>query len=145
MKISQIKKKLQNELKSAITEVKSKSDQIVEESFAQFYGGGSPVLYQRTGGLKASKIDSPVSFSGNSASVRVGYDPNQVPNHAGPNVMYGTVLSKSLYHSGYEVFMNSEEGQYGAMHPVVGASGFASEGVIKIMLAVDEIFAKHFS
>lgn len=145
MTVEQIKAKIKNELSNAMYEVKAKSDSIVDESFAQFYAGGSPSLYVRTGGLKTAKINSPVMVFGDTGSVLVGFEPSQVITHAGSNVQYGTVLSKSLYHSGYEVFTNSEEGQYGAMHPVVGNSGFATEGVIKIMLAVDEIFAKHFS
>ena len=84
MKLGQIHKECQRKLAKAIQATYSDADAIINESFQEYYSQGRPPQYYKpTDTLKGAKnVESP-NISGDTASVKVGYEGEQISYNTG--------------------------------------------------------------
>lgn len=129
MKLGQIHKECQRKLAKAIQATYSDADAIINESFQEYYSQGRPPqYYQPTDTLKGTKnVESP-NISGDTASVKVGYEGEQISYNTGS-------------FDGGEVLAATMTGTYG----VLGNPDYDENAFEKIKDKVKENFAKEFS
>lgn len=126
MKLSAIKKDCQKKLAKAITNTAKDADRIVEDSFEQYYGGGSPQVYQRTNTLPGTKKIDPPVIGGNTVSLDAGYEPGQISYNTGT--------------PGYPVFEATAEGFGGT----VGDKSYDEQALEKVIESADKNFGAQF-
>ena len=127
MKISDIKKKCFKDMISCMSDTARDADQILDESFNQYYGGGKPKVYKRTFTLPNAKNINGPDISGDSVQLKAGYESS--------NLEYSTGSF-----SGEEVFGAVATGTYG----VVGDKTFDENALEKIIQAASKNFDRKF-
>ena len=126
MKIADIKKDIEHKLSSSINEIADKSEKIMDEELSEFYAGGSPTYYERTGTLGTTPQVADKYCSSNSAGVTLFL--NQDISYATGNF------------TGAEVIDAAEHGAAG----IVGKGGFWKRSEERIKQTVDDVLSKNF-
>lgn len=126
VKISAIRRDLKKKLRSTIDEIADKSVVIMEEELENFYNGGVPLFYVRTGTLGTTPRVTDKYCSSNEAGVRASL--NQ-------DISYDTGTF-----SGAEVIDAAEHEKHG----IVGRGGFWERSEERINETVDETIEKNF-
>lgn len=115
------------ELSSAMNEANSKSLEGMKQSLSEFYGGGSPREYKRTGMMGNTPETTGVSVGGTSASFEAklngGYSYSTGSNPSGDTVL------------GW-----AESGSAG----IVGTPGFWAKSEERIEQALNDAMSSHF-
>lgn len=122
-----LKAMLMKEMTSAMNEAESKSLEGMQQSLAEFYGGGSPKEYERTGMMGNTPITTGVLAGGSSASFTArlsgGYSYDTGSNPSGDTVLNW-----------------AEAGGAG----IVGAPGFWAKSEERIEQALNSAMSSHF-
>lgn len=126
MRIEDIKKDMQKKLNSTIKEVSTESLHIMQNELNNFYAGGIPQYYKRTGTLGSSPEVKDMYATVNEAGVTVGLD---------QSIGYSTGTF-----SGAEVIDAAEYGRSG----IVGHGGFWRRSEAEIKNAVDNAIRRNF-
>jgi hypothetical protein len=122
-----LKRGLQKELRAAMEDALDLSKEAVYTETQVFYGGGTPLSYERTGAFGNTAERTEVYGSGDSLSGEVWMNGN-----------YG--YDTGSHPSGWTVFMWAEEGAAG----IVGTTGTWERAEQQIKWMVDSAFADHF-
>ena len=126
MKLKDIHRDCQRKLAKAINDTKFDAENIIEESFEQFYSQGNPIR-NRTYTLPGAKnVESPI-ISGDRASVKAGYEGNQI-NYSDGTFTGGEVLGATM------------TGTYG----VLGDPSYDEDAFEKIKKVAKDNFGKEF-
>lgn len=135
--MGELEKMLRQQMEKAMTVVDAKILADMYEEVGSFYGGGQPVLYQRTGNLGSSPRTTALTKGGNVMSFEayldqsVGYN---VPNEAFINKGYASHFSTE------EVFNAAEAG---TAH-IVGKPGFWARSEKKMQKELDSTMRGFF-
>lgn len=129
MNLKQIKADCIKKMARAMNATEKNADVILDESFNQYYRGGTPQPngYSRTYTLHGAKKIISSKSSGTSMSMEAGYDSDQISYSTGS-------------FSGAEVFGATATGTYG----VVGDPSYDEDAFEKILDAAEENFSKQF-
>lgn len=127
MKLSQIRQECRQKMNRAIQNTYEDANNIIEQSFSQYYAGGMPRVYERTNTLRGSKnVESPYT-GGDYVYLRAGYD--------GGAIGYSTGTF-----SGMQVLDATMSGTAG----VVGDPSYDEMAFNNIILAAQKNFGNEF-
>lgn len=126
MKITEIKKDLRKKLRNTINEVANESEKIMHEEIEDFYAGGTPIYYKRTGTLRSAPQITDKYCNSKEAGVTASLDQ--------------TISYSTGSFSGAQVIDAAEHGKYG----IVGRGGFWARSEERIKDAVDDTITKNF-
>lgn len=137
--MKQLNQMLMKSLKKAMEEANEKILEDMYEETGNFYAGGDPVMYQRTGALgdspRTTAVSSTTSTTGGSASFNAYLDQsNKYTTGRRPSMK--TVLE----HANKGGDMTNP-----AMRAVVGKPGFWDRAEEKMQQRLDEAISHHFS
>lgn len=123
-----LKRALQDEMRDALQETADKSAMDILKHNEEYYGGGTPKKYIRTGAFGNAMDEGEIQGGGDSLSVTVMRDGAYT---------YGT----GSFPSGWTVFNWAESGSAG----LVGLTGTWAATESDIELNIDTIFGSHFN
>lgn len=129
--LAELEKAIMKEIVSAMRETEYMAMGDMNEGIDVFYGGGTPVMYKRTGQLRSTPKTSGVEVEGKSASFKAyldqsgGYTTGKQPSMA-------TVLQLANY------------GNVSGYRPTVGAKGFWEYSEKLIEESLNKAFSSRF-
>lgn len=128
MLISEIKRDIHKKFSNAVNKTYSDGKEIIEKSFDTFYSSGSPKR-PRTGTLRGATYVSPLTITGTSANMEIGYEGDQISYPPGDGTFVGG-----------EVLGATMTGTYG----VLGNPNYDDEAFEDILESADKNFASEF-
>ena len=141
MTVDEIRKELQQKAREAIEETDQKGLEATKKNTQDFYSGGTPELYVRTGQLGNSPKSTGVSGGGNTYESKIYLDVGGT-SYMVPNPLFdfdGT--GRFSHYSSDEVFDAAENGH----SHVVGKPGFWKKSDKEIEQIFDSSVSKRFS
>lgn len=144
MTIPEIEKDIENKIAEGLNRFASEGTAIIDASYGQFYGGGAPSEYIRTGGLYSATMPPIVSVGGMSGSATVGYEPSSAGGHSSFVQGQSGRWHHASHPSGYEGFINSAEGGNGGMRPPAGNSSFDDVALAQVRALAESIMSSLF-
>ena len=136
--LGELEKALQAEMRKALSVVQARVEGDMYEETGDYYGGGNPVMYQRTGALGDTPRTTAVSASGNTASFEAYLDTSHQYT-TGDNPGMEQVLMLANYGAPW----TTSGGR--AAHPTVGKKGFWERAQQKMEKTASTTFGQFFS
>ena len=127
----QLRSAILKEMKSAMVEASVKSKIAMEESVNEFYSGGKPVMYVRTGALANTPSKTNPVQQGNTVSFKTYL------NKSGG---YSTGKNPSMH----AVLILTNNGAYPGLRSAVGKPGYWEKALTGIEDALNSSMASHF-
>ena len=129
--LEQLEKMIENEMRKSLAESAAQSMLIMADSVRDFYNGGTPTMYVRTGALgRAPAIDPPKKV-GDSYEFKAYMDKNHT---------YDTGKKPTME----QVLSLTNDGHYNGLRPAVGAKGYWNNALQKMKDATRDTFIEHF-
>lgn len=135
MRLDQIKEDCKKRMNRAMQNTFKDADRILDDSFNQFYAGGTPYIYDRKYILPDSKDINGVISTGNTSTLEAGYDGSKLKYPEG--MTWNGYLSKF---DGPAVLDAVTSGTY----KVVGDPTFDEMALDKIKKAASDNFSREF-
>ncbi|WP_373219168.1 hypothetical protein [Ruminococcus sp. 5_1_39BFAA] len=127
--MAQLKSLLQRQMVKAMQEVQKEAYKRTKDDVQDFYSGGSPVVYQRTGALGNTPQFTPLKSSGNSASFSIYLDQSHNYSTGRDLVSMSALLPVA------------ESGGYG----ILGKPGFWQKSEADIEEVLNSVMSKYFN
>ena len=134
---NQLKAQVMSEIQQAMQSASTKLMDDMDSAIDEFYNGGAPKKYIRTGALGNTPSTTPVVISGNTVSFSAYLDKGHVYSTA-DNPSMGQVLDLANYGTPW----TTSGGRLA--HPTVGKPGFWENAVEKMTKTIEDTLVSRF-
>lgn len=129
--LEELEKMIENEIKKALAESATQSLLIMSDATREFYEGGTPTMYVRTGALGRAPAIDPPKKTGDGYEFKAYMDKDHT---------YDTGKKPTME----QVLSLTNDGHYKGLRPAVGAKGYWDRALQKMKDTTRDTFIEHF-